>query len=112
MNFPKTNRHTLLLSLSLLIITACSSKQEVISVSEEHLYNNNYGIVQEPDANAMLNDEHIAMQSQEIEDNNEKFSPPAGTFLAEDYVQPPEKITYKYQFDPKFYSKAEWRKMP
>ncbi len=112
MNFPKKNRHTLLLSISLLMINACSSQQEVISVSEGHLYNNNYGIVQDPHANAMLNAEHIAMQSQEIEDNNEEFSPPAGTFLAEDYVQPPEKITYKYQFDPKFYSKAEWRKMP
>ena len=112
MNFLTKNRHTLLLSISLLMISACSSNQEVISVSEGHLYDNNYGIVQDSNANAMLNAERIAMQSQVIEDNNEEFSPPAGTFLAEDYVQPPEVITYKYQFDPKFYSKAEWRKMP
>ena len=112
MNFSKKNRHTLLLSISLLMISACSRHQEVVSVSEGHLYDNNYGIVQDSYANEMLNAEHIAIQSQVIEDNSEEFSPEEGTFLAEDYVQPPEVITYKYKFDPKFYSKAEWRKMP
>ena len=112
MNFIKKNRDTLLISISLLLISACSSQQEVISVSETHLYNNNYGVVQDPYSDAMLDAERIAMQSQEVEDNSEEFSPEEGTFLAEDYVQPPEVITYKYKFDPKFYSKAEWRKMP
>ena len=113
MNFPKKNKHTLLLCISLLMISACSSQQQVVSVSEAHLYDNNYGVVQDSYANAMLNAERIAMQSQVVENNYEEFSSPTpGTFFAEDYVQPPEVITYKYQFDPRFYSKAEWRKMP
>jgi len=113
MNFIKKSIHSVILSISLLIISACSSQQQVISVSEAHLYNNNYGIVQDPYADNMLHQESIAMQSQIIEnDNSREFYPKAGTFLAEDYVQPPEKITYKYKFDPKFYSNAEWRTMP
>ena len=113
MNFIKKNRRTLLLSISLLVISACSSQQQVISVSETHLYNNNYGVVQDSYVDTMLNSEHIAMQqSQIVENDNIEFTPAPGTFLAEDYVQPPEVITYKYKFDPKFYSNAEWRTMP
>ena len=111
MNVIKNNQRTILLSIFLLIISACSSQQEVISVSEIHLYNNNYGLVQDPYADDILYQESIAMQSQIIENDSREFSPKAGTFLAEDYVQPPEEITYKYKFDPKFYSKAEWRTM-
>ncbi len=113
MDFIKRNRQKILLSTSLLLISACSSQQQVISVSQTHLYDNNYGVVQDSYSDAMLNAERIAMQSQVVENNNDNdFSIPSGTFLAEDYVQPPEVITYKYKFDPKFYSKAEWRKMP
>ena len=116
MNFLKKSKPTnptLLLGISLLVLSACSSQQQVVSVSEAHLYDNNFGIVQDSYANAMLNAERIAMQSsQVIEDNNREFPPAPGTFYAEDYVQAPEVITYKYQFDPKFYSNAEWRKFP
>ena len=113
MNFLNKNRLPMLLSISLLMITACSSQQKSVALSETHLYNNHYGIVQDVDANAIIEEEEMNIQSQAMDDNdNETFSPEPGTFLAEDYVQPPEVITYKYQFDPKFYSKAEWRKFP
>ncbi len=111
MNFFKKTQPILLISISLLMINACSSKQ-IVGVSAPHAYNNDYGMVQDAQAEAMLRAERIAMQNQVIENDNEKFYLAPGTFLAEDYVQPPEIITYKYQFDPKFYSKAEWRKMP
>ncbi len=111
MNFFKKNQHRLLVSISLLMINACSS-QQIVAVSAPHAYNNDYGMVQDTQAEAMLRAERIAMQNQVIENDNEQIYLAPGTFLAEDYVQQPEVITYKYKFDPKFYSKAEWRKMP
>ncbi len=112
MIFLKKRKHFISISF-LLIISACSSQQEIISVSQAHLYNNNYGIIQDPYSEELLKREEFAMNLQEIDKNSDKeFTPEKGTFLAEDYVQPPEVITYKYKFDPKFYSKAEWRSMP
>ena len=112
MYFFKKKIGLLLSTFTLLTLSACSSYHETIAVSEPHPYNNQYGMVQDGQADAMLRYETIAMQNQVIEVDTAPLYLEPGTFLAEDYVQPPEVITYKYKFDPKFYSNAEWRKMP
>ena len=112
MYFFKKKTHLLLSAITLLTMSACSSYPETIAVSELHPYNNQYGIVRDIQADAMLRYEVIAMRNQVIEVDMEPLYLEAGTFLAEDYVPTPEVITYKYKFDPTFYSNAEWRKMP
>ena len=111
MYFLKKKTLPLLSVLTLLMLNACSSHHEVIAVSEPHLYNNQYGMLHNNEADAMLRQEVLAMQNQVIEIETEELYLEPGTFLEEDYVQAPEVITYKYKFDPKFYSQASWRKM-
>ncbi len=111
MNFLKIYQYILFTTLAIFMINGCSS-QQIVTVSKAHAYNNDYGIVQDSKVDAMLRAEDINMQNQVIEKEDKEVHLEPGTFLAEDYIQPPEVITYKYQFDPKFYSKAEWRKMP
>jgi len=103
----------LLLSSFILLINGCSTKNSV-AVSEAHLYNNDYGVV--PDNKV---DEIIAS---EIESENEpvqidyssidpryttKLEKDPDAFVAEDWVPPEPKITYKYMDDPHFYSENE-----
>jgi len=105
--------------LSLLTLTACSSKSEVVSVSETHLYNEEYGVVPNPYADAIIEQEIISMsEPTEIEMPipedptwTTELTKDPDAFYAEEYVPTPEVITYKYKFDPNFYSTAEWRAM-
>jgi hypothetical protein len=102
-----------ILSLStMLIFTACTSNQNVLSVSEAHYYNDQFGLNESQEADYLLEAEIVAMYQEPAAVEPQELVLEPGTFLAEDYVQTPEVISYKYKFDPKFYATAEWRKMP
>jgi len=110
----------ILSSLTILFLNGCSSHTDIISISEAHPYNNYYGVAQNQRADAIIQEELMAM-NEPTQIEMPKISDPTWTteltmdtdaFYAEDYVQKPEVITYKYKFDKKFYSQAEWRKMP
>ena len=108
-----------LFSLStLLMFNACSS-HEIVASSYAHPYDQNFGMVQDFHADAALEKEYLAMNEvNEIQmpiitdpELTTELHKDPDAFLAEEYVQTPPVITYKYQFDPKFYSDAEWRSM-
>jgi len=104
-----------LLSL-LLLSTACSSKHEIVNVSNTHSYNSNYGLVENDEVDTHIQEE-ILSQNHPAEIETTISNPNWTTELileenavtAENYVQTPEVITYKYKFDPKFYDKAIWK---
>ena len=112
MNLLRKNFLTILSLSTLLVFTACSSKTEVISVSEAHYYNEQFGLNENLDADQQLQQEIVAMYQAPTELETQGLVLEEGTFLAEDFVETPEVITYKYKFDPKFYANAEWRKLP
>ena len=115
----KTTKILLLPILSsILFFNGCSSHPDVVSVSDTHLYNNNYGIHTNLEVDAILENELIAM-NEPTEVERPHFTNPEWTtelkvdkdaFLEEDYVPIEPVISYKYKFDKKFYDKAEWRK--
>ena len=100
-----------LFSLSLLM-SGCAN-HETIAVSDVHGYDTSYGLDSNPTVDRQIESEPYAQNSvtettSSMEDDGDLVMEP-GTFLAEDYVPTPPKITYKYKFDEKFYDKAEWR---
>ena len=106
-----------ILSLSLLLLlNGCSSKHEIVSVSNIHAYNSNYGLIQNHEVDARIQQE-IWSQNRPTEVETYVSNPNWTTELvldpdavtAQNYVQAPEVITYKYKFDPKFYDKAIWK---
>ncbi len=112
-------KKSLSLSVSLLsflfLLNACSS-HEVVSSSGTHLYNENFGLVENSIVDALLQEE-ILTQSKPTEIELSSSSDPTWTtelvldadaVTAENYVQAPPVITYKYKYDPKFYDKATW----
>jgi len=108
-----------ILSISTLFILSACSKQPIIAESDVHLYNENFGMVYNHQADEAIVQEYIAMsQPTEIEKpiitdpeiSTELVKDP-DAFYAHEYVEKPPVITYKYQFDPKFYTKPEWRRM-
>jgi len=118
----KLFKHSLLpLSLfTTIILTAgCSSQQQVVSISEIHPYNDQYGLNKNLYVDSIIEGE-IETEDEPTQEDKVVLLDPSYTtdismdpdaFLAEDYVQKPEVITYKYMFDKKFYSKAEWKTM-
>ena len=119
MYFFKKRTQPLLSIFTILLLNACSSHNDIISVSEAHLYNNQYGLDEDPYADAIIEKEILAInQPTEVEIPysedptwTTELSIDSDAFLEEEYIPTPEVITYKYKFDPKFYSKAEWRRM-
>ena len=113
----KTTYNILSLSL-LLLFSACSSKHEIVSVSNTHTYNSNYGLIQNSEVDRHIQQE-IWSQNLPTEVETVASNPNWTTELildpdavtAEEYVQAPEIITYKYKFDPKFYDKAIWKSL-
>ncbi len=120
MNFKKNKMLWLTTTLTLLSLNACSSHNDIVSISEAHYFDQNFGVTQNSRADAIIQQELYAMnEPTQIEvptitdpSITTELIREKGTFLEDEYVQPPEIITYKYKFDPKFYSNAEWRKMP
>ena len=116
----KKLQNLLLLSITtfmIFITTGCSSHNDIISVSEAHLYNTNYGIVQNDYVSQQINEEILAtnLPTQIDEPNNlqegwtTELTKDADTFYEDEFVPQEEVITYKYKFDKKFYNHAEWR---
>jgi len=111
----KPTINMLLLSL-LLLLNGCSSTNEVVNVSNEHTYDSNYGLVQNYEVDARIQEE-IWSQNRPTETETYASNPNWSTALvldpdavtAENYVQAPAVITYKYKFDSKFYDKAIWK---
>lgn len=109
----------LLLSLFsfILFINGCSSTKDIISISETHLYNDEYGLNTNLEIDTINENELVTINSPIEMDTPKDLNPEwtteleieDGAFLAEDYVQKEPVITYKYKFDSKFYTKAEWR---
>jgi len=111
------NLLTLSLFSSFLLLNGCSS-HETVSVSESHLFNNQYGLNQNFEVDSIIQDEVLAI-NRPVEIEMSGYSNPEWTselqiepdaFLAEDYVQKEPVISYKYKFDKNFYDTAEWRK--
>ena len=114
---------TNILSFSLLttifLLNGCSSHNDVISISETHLYDNQYGVKQNLYVDSIIQHELMAANEPTQVDKVVLDDPSYTTdismdrdaFLAEDYVEQPEVITYKYKFDKEFYSEATWRRM-
>ena len=101
-------------SLSFMIL-GCSSNNKVmhsnnvVHVSEEHLYNENYGFYQN---DVPINEFQNEFQEEQVSMNSEwttNLTKDPDTFYAHEYVQKDDVITYKYKFDKKFYDHAEWR---
>jgi len=110
-----TTKYRLLLLLSsfILLINGCSTK-ESITVSQAHLYNNNYGVVPDSRVDEIIASE-IQSQNEPTQIDYSSLDPRYSTelkrdpdaFLAEEWVQPEPKISYKYMDDPHFYSEDE-----
>jgi len=117
----KTNTTKLLslsLILSIFLFNGCSSHSEVVSVSDTHLYNRNYGLTQNIEVDKIIYQESLAMNLPTEIETSQNINPEwtselkkdPEAFLAEEYVQTAPVITYKYKFDKEFYDKPEWRK--
>ena len=116
MNLLNKNILSLPLLLGTFFFTACSSHSTLISESNTHPYNHNYGVLQDPNVDIMLQEENKFIKQAEWEAQENNRQPQIvlkkGEFFEQDYQPQPEIISYKYPFDPKFYSYAEWRKIP
>ena len=116
----KTTLKFLLLPLVSLSIffNGCTAHHDVVSVSETHLYNNNYGLHSNREVDRIIQNELMAMNDPTEVESPQYLNPAwtselkmeEGTFLAEDYVPTEPVISYKYKFDKKFYDTASWRK--
>ena len=103
---------------SIILLNGCSSHSEIISISEAHPYNNNFGLNHDLEVDNIIQKEldaiNIPTEIERPQNINPTWTTEAmatsNTFLAEEYVQKEPIITYKYKFDKKFYDKAEWRK--
>ena len=79
------------------------------------MYNNEYGVLPDKRVDKIIASE-IASEDNPVEIDSssinpqystEETKPESGTFLAEDWVQPEPKISYKYMDDSKFYTEDE-----
>lgn len=107
----------LLLSIATLATTGCTAHNDVISMSDAHLYNGDFGMIQNDEADRIVQQELVAMNLPTQIEMPQNINPEWTTeltkapdaFYAEEFVEKPEVITYKYKFDKKFYDHAEWR---
>ncbi len=104
---------------SLFLFNGCAStSSELVSISDTHPYNKNFGVVPNSKVDNILKEEILAEKEPvevEIPKSNDpevytglKYDPEAVT--AENYVEVPPVITYKYKFDPKFYTANELKR--
>ena len=93
--------------------TSSTTSSKLVSISEDiHPYNEDFGIVPDEKVDNILKEEILAEKEPveiEIPKSDDpdvyvglKYDPEAVT--AEEYVEVPPVITYKYRFDPKFYT--------
>ena len=102
----KKSIYLLALSSLFLALNGCSSTSEV------HAYNNDFGILENSEANNQLakeeftTDEELQKYNDEVNSVKE-FTPEKGTFLAKDWKPHKPVITYHYRGDPNFYRADE-----
>jgi len=96
---------------------ASSSNGEIVTISDTHLYNKDYGLVSSPEADEQLKQE-LLVQEKPVEIEIPKSDDPTLTtelkldpeaVTAENYIQKPPVITYKYMDDPVFYTENQIR---
>ena len=97
---------------SLFLFNGCTSSSKLVNISDTHPYNENFGVIPNREADNMLEEEILSEKEPvevEIPKSNDpevytglKYDPEAVT--AENYVEVPPVITYKYKFDPVFYT--------
>lgn len=96
---------------------ASSSNGEIVTISDTHLYNEDYGFVSSPEVDEQLKQE-LLVQEKPIEVEIPKFNDPDPTLTTELIIDPeavtadkliiaPPVITYKYMDDPKFYTENQ-----
>ena len=103
---------TFILLLAILL-NGCTSHSK-ISASKSHLYNNNFGVIADPELDAMLEYEFLT-QNRPTEIDYSGLDPRYSTELIldpdavtlENYVVPEPIITYKYMHSPIFYTEDE-----
>ena len=108
----------IVLAMTIFATSGCSSHNDVISISEVHYYNEDFGLEQSYEADRQIEQELLAMNLPiEIDMPRNmnsgwttELTKDPNAFYAHEYVQVPEIISYKYKFDKKFYDTAEWRK--
>jgi hypothetical protein len=105
--------------ISLLNISGCSNKNEVIEMSQTHFYNENYGVMPNQEADIMLAKEseiekHPVEVYDKVSNPNyisiaqvEKEPLKPDEFIEGNWNPPKPKIFYKYMDDPNFYSEDE-----
>jgi hypothetical protein len=106
---------TVLLStlLAVILLNGCTTHQ-TIGTSEAHLYNNNFGVEDNPKLDAQIEYEFLT-QNIPAEIDYSKLDPTLSTELIHDpeavtlenYVEPEPVITYKYMQSSKFYREDE-----
>ena len=113
----QTTIFTISLFTSILLFNGCSSHNDIISVSESHPYSYQYGVVQNLQADAMINNE-ILGENEPTQIDTPVLDDPSyftelvvdsDAFTADKYVETAEVITYKHAFESEFSDKAEWK---
>ena len=102
---------------SIFLFNGCSasSNGEIVNVSDIHTYNENYGVIPNPEVEKQLEEEILA-QNKPVEVEIPKSDDPTITtelkidpeaVTADKLIIPPPVITYKYMDDPKFYTENQ-----
>ena len=99
--------------LSALLLGGCTTNHSV-NVSDSHLYNDNFGVVANPELDAQIEHEFLT-QNRPAEIDYSALDPTLSTELnidpdavtLENYVAPEPVITYKYMHSSKFYREDE-----
>ena len=99
-----------MLKKSIYILPLCSLA--IVLSSYSYAYNNDYGLVENLEADKQLEKEERSSKEELQKFNDEvnnmtEFKPKEGTFLAKDWVQLEPVITYLYSGDSTFYSEDE-----
>ena len=113
MKFYRENSIILSTLLSVILLNGCTGHQ-IIETSEAHPYNNNFGVVDNPEIDAQIEHEFLT-QNRPTEIDYLALDPRYDTELApdpeavtlENYVAPEPVITYKYMHSSKFYTEEE-----
>jgi hypothetical protein len=100
---------------SIFLLNGCASDTKIVSVSDTHFYNEQYGIVEDPQADAKLKEELVVQNKPtevEIPKSNDPsiytgLKPDPEAVTADKLVEVPPVITYKYKFDPVFYTENQ-----
>jgi len=103
----------LFILLSAVLLSGCTSNKTV-NISDSHLYNENFGVVANPELDAQIEYEFLT-QNRPAEIDYSALDPTLTTELVidpdavtlENYVAPKPIITYKYMHSSKFYREDE-----